>query len=122
MAMFMTGTAVGSVLMLTVGAHSAWWYGAMCVITGFCSAYWIVTITMASELFGTNVRATVTTTVPNLIRVSAVPVTALFMLLAARMNAVTATALTGACCFAAAGVALWALPEPFGRDLDFREP
>jgi len=108
--------------MLTVGAQSAWWYGAMCIITGFCSAYWIVTITMASELFGTNVRATVTTTVPNLIRVSAVPVTALFMLLTGHMSAVTATVLTGACCFAAAGAALWALPEPFGRDLDFQEP
>ena len=122
MAIFMAGTAIGSVLMLTVGAQSAWWYGAMCIITGFCSAYWIVTITMASELFGTNVRATVTTTVPNLIRVSAVPVTALFMLLTEHMSAVTATALTGACCFAAAGAALWALPEPFGRDLDFQEP
>jgi len=122
MAIFMAGTAIGSVLMLTVGAQSAWWYGAMCIITGFCSAYWIVTITMASELFGTNVRATVTTTVPNLIRVSAVPVTALFMLLTEHMSAVTATVLTGACCFAAAGAALWALPEPFGRDLDFQEP
>jgi len=122
MAIFMAGTAIGSVLMLTVGAQSAWWYGAMCIITGFCSAYWIVTITMASELFGTNVRATVTTTVPNLIRVSAVPVTALFMLLTGHMSAVTATVLTGACCFAAAGAALWALPEPFGRDLDFQEP
>lgn len=122
MAIFMAGTAVGSVLMLTVGAQSAWWYGAMCIVTGFCSAYWIVTITMASELFGTNVRATVTTTVPNLIRVSAVPVTALFMLLTDHMNAVTATALTGACCFTAAGAALWALPEPFGRDLDFQDP
>jgi hypothetical protein len=34
---------------------------------------------------------------------------------------VTATALTGALCFAAAGLALWALPETFGRDLDFQE-
>ena len=122
MAIFMAGTAIGTVLMLTVGAQSAWWYGAMSIITGFCSAYWIITITMASELFGTNVRATITTTVPNLIRVSAVPVTAVFMLLTDHVSAVSATVLTGACCFAAAGAALWALPEPFGRDLDFQEP
>jgi MFS family permease len=121
MAIFMSGTAIGCTLMLTVGAQSAWWYGAMGIVTGFCSAYWIVTITMASELFGTNVRATVTTTVPNLIRVSAVPVTALFVLLTSHMSAVTATALTGALCFAVAGLALWALPEPFGRDLDYQE-
>ena len=121
MGVFMAGTAVGAALVLTVGSQSAFWYGAATVVMGFFSGYWIVVITTASELFGTNVRATVTTMTPNLIRVSAVPVTMAFTFLTGSTGDVWAAALTGACCFALAAVALRTLPEPFGRDLDFTE-
>src|SRR5581483_5792836 len=35
---------------------------------GFATGYWAVFMSCASELFGTNIRATVTTTVPNFVR------------------------------------------------------
>ncbi|MSQ90525.1 MAG: MFS transporter [Phycisphaerales bacterium] len=118
---FMAGTAVGCVLVLTLGAQGAYWYGAATVVMGFFSGYWIVVITTASELFGTNVRATVTTMTPNLIRVSAVPVTILFTALEATTGDVWAAAITGGSCFVLAAFALSRLPETFGRDLDYNE-
>ena len=41
---------------------------ALCVALGFGVGYWAVFVTVASEQFGTNIRATATTTVPNLVR------------------------------------------------------
>lgn len=118
---FLFGTAVGCALVMLLGPKSAAWYGAATVVMGFFSAYWIVIITTASELFGTNIRATVTTMTPNLIRASAVPVTLLFTMIAEPAGVIGATWLTGGICFVLAALALWRLPEPFGRDLNFIE-
>jgi hypothetical protein len=35
---------------------------------GFSVGYWVLFVTIAAEQFGTNIRATVTTTVPNFVR------------------------------------------------------
>ncbi|MDA1263282.1 MAG: MFS transporter [Planctomycetota bacterium] len=118
---FLFGTAVACAFVLLLGPRSAAWYGAATVVMGFFSAYWIVVITTASELFGTNVRATVTTMTPNLIRASAVPVTIFFSIVAEPLGAIGATWLSGGVCFALAALALWRLPEPFGCDLNFFE-
>ena len=40
----------------------------LCVALGFGVGYWAVFVTIASEQFGTNIRATATTTVPNFVR------------------------------------------------------
>ena len=54
---------------------------SLCVALGFAIGYWAVFVTIASEQFGTNIRSTVTTTVPNFIRGSVVPITIAFELL-----------------------------------------
>ena len=120
-AVFMAGTALGCALVLILGARGAAWYGAATVVMGFFSGYWIVTIMTATESFGTNVRATVTTMTPNLIRVSAVPVTMVYLALADATGPVAATWWTGAGCFAIGAIALAFVSEPFGKDLDFTE-
>lgn len=40
----------------------------LCFIMGFSVGYWVLFVTIAAEQFGTNIRATVTTTVPNFVR------------------------------------------------------
>lgn len=47
----------------------------ICAFLGFASGYWAVFVTIASEQFGTNIRSTVTTTVPNFVRGSLVLLT-----------------------------------------------
>jgi len=46
------------------------------LVLGFSAGYWILMLTSAAEQFGTNLRATVTVTIPNFIRASVVPMNA----------------------------------------------
>ena len=39
-----------------------------CALLGFGTGFWAIFVTMAAEQFGTNIRATVATTVPNMVR------------------------------------------------------
>jgi len=50
----------------------------ICALLGFGTGFWALFVTMAAEQFGTNIRATATTTVPNMVRGSLVLVSILF--------------------------------------------
>ena len=49
-----------------------------CALLGFGTGFWAMFVTMAAEQFGTNIRATVATTVPNMVRGSLTLVSLLF--------------------------------------------
>jgi MFS family permease len=93
----------------------------MCFLVGSATGYWALFVTMASEQFGTNIRATVTTTVPNFVRGAVVPVTLSFKSLEATQGNVNAALIIGGVCMLLAFVALAALPESFGKDLNYLE-
>ena len=93
----------------------------LCFMIGAATGYWALFVTIASETFGTNIRATVTTTVPNFVRGSTVPIVISFKALAVSMGEVNAAMLVGAICLALSFLSLLALPETFGRDLRFVE-
>jgi putative MFS transporter len=106
---------------LALGMHGAAAFYAGCAWLGFASGYWAVTVSAAVEQFGTDLRATVGTSVPTFIRVSGVPMTLAFQALRPALGIVTAACLVGAAAFA---LALWALAhqaETYARDLDFVE-
>lgn len=89
---------------------------------GVANGYWVVMVTAAGEQFGTNLRATVATSVPNMVRGSAILSTQLFRGLAGTGMSLRASA--AVVCALAVGLsiwALWGLPETFARDLDFHE-
>jgi MFS family permease len=88
---------------------------------GFSVGFWAIFVTIASEQFGTNVRATATTTVPNLVRGSLVPIALIFDFLRKNYNFWTATYLTTAIVFAFTLWAWYNLKETFGKDLDYNE-
>ena len=50
----------------------------VCALMGFGTGFWAIFVTMAAEQFGTNIRATVATTVPNMVRGSLPLVSLLF--------------------------------------------
>src|SRR5262249_14204946 len=72
---FIALTGVSVALYFTVGRASLFVFYSVCLLLGFATGYWAVFVTMASELFGTNIRATVTTTSPNFVRGAVVPLT-----------------------------------------------
>jgi MFS family permease len=102
------------------GASASEFYFAMFLLGFFCG-YWALFITMAAEQFGTNIRATVATTVPNFVRGSVVPVTSSFMLLKDSLGVLGSGAVVGIVVFALGFIMLFYTRETFHEDLDYIE-
>lgn len=102
------------------GRSPAFLYG-LCAALGYTIGYWAVFMTIAAEQFGTNLRATVTITVPNFVRGGLVPMALLFAALKAPMGLVGSALAVGALAIGVALLTLWGLSETHGRDLDFLE-
>ena len=90
-------------------------------VMGLGVGYWATFVTIASEQFGTNIRATVTTTVPNFVRGSVIPITFIFEFFVQQSNIITAAYITMFLLTAIALFALWRLKETFNKDLNYLE-
>ena len=96
---------------------------AICMFLGFSVGYWVIFMTIATEQFGTNIRATVTTTVPNFVRGAVVPLSLLFQYLKGVLNGSLIQAGI-VVAILSLGLAFWALhkmEETFTKDLDYLE-
>jgi MFS family permease len=117
-------------LFLTIGAIAfyflqgsqtpSFFYG-VCLVLGYASGYWAIFVTVAAEQFGTNLRATVATTVPNFVRGMVVPITLLFQLFRKYLGLEGGALAVGTLCIIAAFFALASLDETFHKDLDYYE-
>lgn len=87
---------------------------------GVACGYWALFVTLGAELFATNVRATAATLIPNLVR-GAVPLWGAILAWTAGMQvpAVSGLRMLLVTVLGLALVAVWLLPESFGRDLDY---
>ncbi|HEX3596424.1 MAG TPA: MFS transporter [Polyangiaceae bacterium] len=94
---------------------------ACCGFLGLATGYWAIFVTVAAENFGTNLRATTTTTAPNFVRGLVVPMTMIFQALRPRFGDVASAAGVGVGAVAVAIAALSQLDETFGKDLDYFE-
>jgi hypothetical protein len=92
-----------------------------CVVAGFGIGFWANMVTNAAEQFGTNVRATVTITVPTCVRLLLFPISAAFLSLRPLLGIIPAAAIVGFSASALAIVSLLWLKDGFSRDLDFNE-
>jgi hypothetical protein len=109
------------VVYLYVPFQSAAVFYAICMGLGFGVGYWALFVTIAAEQFGTNLRATVATTVPNFVRGSINLMTPLFLLFKDQLGIINGAALLGALTIAVAYLGLWKMEETFGKDLNFLE-
>lgn len=116
-----------SVYYLTLGPTSSAHFYGVCFALGFSVGYWAVFVTIAAEQFGTNLRATVATTVPNFVRGSIVPLTLAFASLrdgvfAGKIDSnINAAFIVLGVSMAIAFTSLYFLEETFGKDLDYVE-
>lgn len=99
---------------------SAFFY-FMCGALGFANGYWAVFVTNASEQFGTNYRATVTTAVPNIIRGTTVPLTLSFQFFREYLGIVNGALVVAVVALSIAVIAALRTEETFGKDLDYVE-
>ena len=93
----------------------------ICALLGFGTGFWAIFVTMAAEQFGTNLRATAATTVPNMVRGSLPLITMLFDALRPSQGYLQAAATTGIVVMSVTLVAAFFTRETFGKDLNFLE-
>lgn len=114
-------TIVGVLLMLFGGTTSENSYYFFCAWLGLGTGYWAMFVTVAAEQFGTNIRSTATTTVPNMVR-GLVPVMLLgFDFFKPTYGVITAAVIVGIVVFALGIYSTLTVRETHGRDLDFVE-
>jgi predicted MFS family arabinose efflux permease len=114
-------TAFGLVLFFMQDGGSVNNMYAICALLGFGTGFWAIFVTMAAEQFGTNLRATAATTVPNMVRGSLPLVTILYEALKSSEGRVQAAAITGVIVMLIAVLSAVFTEETFGKDLNFLE-
>ena len=118
---FLCALLVSFAVFFHVPLHTAQEFYSVIFVIGFCTAYWAMMVTVAAEQFGTNLRATVATSVPNFVRGFTVPITLLFGYIRPDVGIVGAAEVVAILVAAFALYALFALRETFNVDLDYLE-
>lgn len=130
-------TLITVVFYLFMPVKTTDFFYAVCFLLGIAIGYWALFVTIAAEQFGTNLRSTVATTVPNFIRGTVVPLTLLFQFLrvtitdhftvangaesAQDMGIIYGALIVGILTIAVAFAALRLIDETYGRELNFEE-
>ena len=100
-------------------AENMYW---ICAGMGFGTGFWAIFVTMGAEQFGTNLRATAATTIPNMVRgMLTVMILPLFKLFRGNTDYVTGGWLTGIVVMVIAIISAFFIKETFNRDLNFNE-
>ena len=118
---FLSLTAIFLGGYLSMRSASAELFYFMCALLGFGSGYWAIFIMIASEQFGTNLRATATTSIPNMVRGLAIPASLILASIKPHLGILRSLALISAASITAAFVSLYSLTETFATSLDFLE-
>lgn len=119
--LFIVMSVVMMAFYLLLPVSEAFSFYMLCAFLGFCNGYWTLFITIAAELFGTNIRATVATTIPNFVRGATIPLASLFVYLKPTFGVINAGLILGVGTAAIALISLAFLEETFTKDLDYLE-
>lgn len=130
-------TLVTVVFYLFMPVKTTDFFYGVCFLLGIAIGYWALFVTIAAEQFGTNLRSTVATTVPNFIRGTVVPLTFMFQFLrdtiseqyagtqgaASALNTgiIYGALIVGIFTVVVALAALRVIDETYGRELNFEE-
>lgn len=96
-------------------------YYYRCAFLGFSAGYWGVLITNSVEQFGTNIRATVATSTPNLIRGLTIPATLIFSVLVKPLGLITSGAIIGFTLIGISIISILLLKDKFENNLNYTE-
>ncbi|MBS1118028.1 MAG: transporter [Deltaproteobacteria bacterium] len=121
LAIFLVAVTLSVTAYFTLGGRSLDGFYVLALVGGLSTGYWAVFVSTAAELFGTNLRATAATTVPNFVRGSLVPVALAFSALKGTLGLLGAAIAVGAATIVLAFIGLLMIHETFAVDLDFHE-
>ncbi len=95
-----------------------------CTVLGFSTGFWAIFVTMGAEQFGTNLRATAATTIPNMVRGALPLINLMFVNLFQqtwKWSMVQSGIITGVIVMIVAVTSAWFTEETFHKDLDYIE-
>ncbi len=120
--MIMLGVMVAAIaLYILLPGKTLHVYYMLCFLMGLGCGYWAMFIQIGAEQFGTNIRATAATTVPNMVRGLTIPMTAGFHFLIPTLGVTGAGVAVIAVTIILAFVSVLTLHETFDKNLDFVE-
>ncbi|SHM06217.1 Predicted arabinose efflux permease, MFS family [Chitinophaga jiangningensis] len=121
MLLFLALTAIMVAIYLNLhGASTALFY-TVCTLMGFSVGFWAIFVTIGAESFGTNLRATVATTVPNFARGMLPLISILFVTAQSHFSLLQSGAIVAVICIGVAMLAAWTIEETFNKDLNYLE-
>lgn len=97
---------------------------AVCLALGFSTGFWAIFVTMGAEQFGTNLRATAATTIPNMVRGALPLINLLFLNVFQKAwgwSLVQSGIVTGVVTLCITLIAFYFTEETFHKDLNFVE-
>ena len=119
---FYTLVLISVVLYFSAHGVSETAFYTICGLMGFSVGFWAIFVTVAAEQFGTNLRATAATTVPNYARGMLPAISLVFGgLQSAGLNYLQSGLATGVICILLAFGFAYSMEETFGKDLDYVE-
>jgi len=117
----MAFTLIGCLIYLFAGIQTPAMLYGLCLAMGFGIGYWAMFVTIGAEQFGTNLRATAATTVPNMVRGTVIFMTMIYGAFKPSVGVISAAAIVGVICFVLGFYSTLTIPETHGKDLDFLE-
>lgn len=114
-------TLIGVIWLIYGGIRSATTLYICYAWLGFSIGYIAMFLTTTAEQFGTNLRATVTTSIANNVRATVLITLPFFQFLKPNFGVLNAGATVGAVCFSLALLSLWKMEETYGKELDYEE-
>jgi MFS family permease len=122
--LFYAFTIISSILYFSSLNNSDSMMYFICGLLGFSSGFWAIFVTMGAEQFGTNLRATAATTIPNMVR-GALPLMNLMFLdlfqQTWKWNLIKSGIVTGVIVMCIALIAAWFTEETFRKKMNFLE-
>ena len=119
--LMMTMTFIGAVWLMYGGIQTTTALYICYVWLGFSIGYIAMFLTTTAEQFGTNLRATVTTSVANNVRATVLITLPVFQFLKPEWGVLQAGTIIGIICFVPALLSLWKMEETYGKELDYEE-
>ena len=118
---YLLATIVLGIIFLYADGLSVTQFYFLSFLIGCATGYWALFVSIATEQFGTNIRATVASTVPNFVRGAVIPITLSFKYLETSNGSTVSAGIVGGVCLGLAIVATLMIDETFSKDLDYYE-
>jgi putative MFS transporter len=118
---FIALAGISTAILLNLQGASAMMYYITCAMVGLGLGYWAIFLTTGAEQFGTNIRATVASTVPNIVRASPIIMSSIVLMMKDSIGYIASLQLVGTACFILSFLAIGRMKETYGVDLNYVE-